>query len=184
MSAKHILALFGVALLVGWFLPGKGTSEKPASFAVQSEGAPVQENAPALVEESTVADEDMAFGKPQGAVLKRQDDGHFYADVAVNGTDIHFLIDTGASNIALTADDAKALGLRWSEDDLENVGRGANGDVLGIPVTLDNVELGGIRARAAEAVIIPDGLDVSLLGQSFLGRAQSVKIHGDRMELD
>lgn len=185
MSVKHVLALIVAAMLIGWFLPGTQTpASQPHTAAMQTDSGPTRPKAMAGTGESTFSDDDLAFGTPQGAVLKRQDDGHFYANVDINGKGIHFLIDTGASGIALTADDARALGLNWSEEDLETVGRGANGEVQGVPITLGNVELGGIQARSLEAVIIPDGLDVSLLGQSFLAKAQSVKINGDKMELN
>lgn len=93
------------------------------------------------------------------------------------------LVDTGASVIALTGGDAEALGLEWSEDELFPVARGANGLVVGKPVRLDRVRLGEFEADGIEAVIVPQGLDVSLLGQSFLGRIGKVQIEDSRMIL-
>ena len=80
-------------------------------------------------------------GGSVAVMLDREDDGHFYADVRVNGTPIHFLIDTGASGIALTQDDAKNAGLVLSSAS-EVVGMGAGGEVYGEFVQLDSVELG------------------------------------------
>jgi aspartyl protease family protein len=116
-------------------------------------------------------------------VLDRQADGHFYADAEVAGMPVHFLVDTGASVIALTADDAASAGLEWTDDDLRYVGQGASGAIYGVPVTLDDVSLGGFRGEGVEAVIVPRGLTVSLLGQSFLSRVPKLDIAGDKMTL-
>jgi len=117
------------------------------------------------------------------AVLPRSSDGHFYATVSVESQDLRMLVDTGASVIALTGSDAEALGLEWSEDELFPVARGANGLVVGKPVRLDRVRLGEFEADGIEAVIVPQGLDVSLLGQSFLGRIGKVQIEDSQMIL-
>ena len=114
-------------------------------------------------------------------VLQRESDGHFYADALVASYRARFLVDTGASIVALTASDAEAMGLEWAEGDLVPVGRGASGTVYGVPVRLDRVELGEFEARDVEAAIVPEGLGVSLLGQSFLSKLQGVRIEGDRM---
>ena len=63
------------------------------------------------------------------------------------------------------------------------IGRGANGVVLGVGVRLERIEVEGIEARDVEAAIIPDGLDVSLLGQSFLSKIENVEISGNEMRL-
>ncbi len=97
-------------------------------------------------------------------VLERKGDGHFYATAEVNGRPIRFLVDTGASAIALTADDARALGFGWTPAELSVVGRGASGEVTGKIVELHHVRLGGKEAWNMRAAIIPEGLQVSLLG--------------------
>lgn len=115
--------------------------------------------------------------------LTRDEDGHFYAEVRVDGRKVDMLVDTGASFIALTRKDADAAGVDWREDDAVVVGKGASGPVRGVPVTLEEVELGGHRARNVPAAVIFDGLEVSLLGQSFLGQIDAMRIEGDRMVL-
>ena len=116
-------------------------------------------------------------------VLARSGDGHFYANVRVTGTDVLMMVDTGASFVALTGEDADALGLAWHPDDAVMVARGASGPVNGVPVQLDEVEVGGHMVRNVRAAIIPDGLDVSLLGQSFLSQIDRVEIARDEMVL-
>jgi aspartyl protease family protein len=115
--------------------------------------------------------------------LPRSGDGHFYADVTIDGVPSRMLVDTGASVIALTGEDARAMGLTWSEDQVQAVGQGASGEVKGVPVTLDRVQLGNREVQSVPAVILPDGLSVSLLGQSFLERIGKVEISGNTMVL-
>ena len=117
-----------------------------------------------------------------GAVtLSRSPDGHFYADVQVNGTMVNFMVDTGATGIALTHDDARRAGVMFHGDP-EVIGSGASGEVWGHIVRLNRVELGPKLASDTPAVVLEGG-DRSLLGQSFLSRFGSVEIHGDLMTL-
>ena len=119
----------------------------------------------------------------QALTLKRQWDGHFYADAQINGTSIRMLVDTGASTIALSRDDARRAGVGISIGMPNVVGRGASGDVKGEYVTLDRVSLGGESAEGVAAIVL-DGGEKSLLGQSFLSKFESVEIKGDTMVLN
>ena len=116
--------------------------------------------------------------------LERRGDGHFYADVVVEGVSTRMLVDTGASVIALTGEDASAMGLYWSEDDVVPVAQGASGAVYGVNVELAHVRLGHFEAENVRAMIIPEGLAISLLGQSFLSTVRTVRIADGRMVLE
>jgi aspartyl protease family protein len=116
-------------------------------------------------------------------VLPRDSDGHFYTDAVVNGTTIRFLVDTGASTVALTRADAQQAGMFYSENDFNQTGRGAGGDVPLRSVTLSRVTVGTIEVRDVRGVVIGGNSDVSLLGQSFLSTLGSVTIEGDKMIL-
>ncbi|MDN3646498.1 TIGR02281 family clan AA aspartic protease [Pontixanthobacter aestiaquae] len=116
-----------------------------------------------------------------GHSLKRQSDGHFYANGTVQGASTEFLVDTGASVIALTGNDARAAGLTWNDADIRPIGTGASGAVYGVATIIDQVEVGGLAQRNVRAVIIPEGLEISLLGQSFLAQIDSVEIVKDKM---
>jgi aspartyl protease family protein len=180
MQQKGIIILFGLALLFGWLAPDADLS---APSADKASGKLARVQADGTGNESVFSDDEIGVSSSDGIVLKRQEDGHFYAAVDVDGTEIRFMIDTGASGLALTGDDAEALGLSWNDSELEIVGRGVSGNVYGKRVMLRSVELGGLQASNVEASIIPNGLDVSLLGQSFLSKAGSVKIENDAMVL-
>ena len=114
--------------------------------------------------------------------LERSYDGHFYADVEINGATIHALVDTGASGIALSREDARSAGVATSISMPDVVGRGANGEVYGEHVTLDRVVLGHQSAENMPAIVLNGG-EETLLGQSFLSKFESVEIRGDWMVL-
>jgi len=120
----------------------------------------------------------------EDVTLDRERDGHFYADVVVDGVPSRMLVDTGASVIALTGDDAAAMGLHWDPNAVRVVAQGASGPVEGVQTRLNHVTLGNFEARDVDALIIPEGLGISLLGQSFLSTIDTVAIAGDQMTLE
>jgi aspartyl protease family protein len=121
---------------------------------------------------------------PAGRVeLHRAADGHFYAPVTVGARPVTMLIDTGASVVALTGADARAAGVVWNPAQLRIVAQGAGGPVRGVAVRIERMRLGAQEARGVDAVVIPEGLPVSLLGQSFLRHLEPMRIERDRMLL-
>ena len=128
------------------------------------------------------SDEDTSSAFGDSLALHREADGHFYADTEINGAVIRMLVDTGATAIALSRDDARRAGVGISIGMPNVVGQGASGEVKGEFVTLGRVSLGGKTAESMPAVVL-DGGDKSLLGQTFLSRFASVEIHGDTMVL-
>lgn len=110
-----------------------------------------------------------ATGAAQKVVLTAGEGGHFMADGRVNGGTVRFMVDTGATTIALPASDARRLGINYL-----NAPRGmvqtANGAAPVYRVTLDKVEIGDITINSVEAMILERGLNVALLGMSFLSR--------------
>jgi len=123
------------------------------------------------------------FSSQDGSIeLQRNEDGHFYADVRVNGADVRMLVDTGASAIALSREDARMAGIATSIGMNDVVGKGADGAVHGEYVKLERVELGPLSAEGLDAIVLNSG-GQSLLGQSFLSKFSSVQIEGDKMVL-
>jgi len=114
--------------------------------------------------------------------LERSSDHHFYANANVNGHDVRFLVDTGASEIALTEEDAKKVGISFDPSKYELLGEGASGFVRGQYVNLDSLQLDGIHQNAAKAVVV-EGATVSLLGQPFLENVDEIVIRRDEMVL-
>lgn len=116
-------------------------------------------------------------------VLTRSADGHFYADARINGTIIRVLVDTGASMIALTREDAQKIGLTFNENEFTDSAKTAGGTVALKSITLDHVALGPVEASKVDAAIAGPGLHQSLLGQSWLRQVGEVRIVGDTMTL-
>lgn len=112
--------------------------------------------------------------------LMRGPDGHFYADAQVNGVTIRFMIDTGASVVMLTREDAQRAGIPLPAE--RALAMGVGGTVSVAPVTIGRIAIGAVEARAIQAAVA-DELPVSLLGQNFLARFGSVEIRGDTMVL-
>jgi aspartyl protease family protein len=182
MGLKQILPLFGVAVLIGWFMPTDEPVAMSGPTVSQAQSAPpVVEAAPlATAPTPQTVQQPAPLG---GVVLNREENGHFFAQGEVDGASVRFMVDTGASVIALTSEDAQKLGQTWYPNELQTVGRGVNGDVIGKPVMLNRVRIGNLEVSNVRAIIVPEGLDVSLLGQSFLSKIQNVNISGDRMTL-
>jgi aspartyl protease family protein len=174
---KQLIPLFVVAVLVGWFMPA---GDPVAAPAVQASGTATPGSKP--IDDRTPRKPNLQSTNGPWTLVK-QDDGHFYAEGTANGQTVRFLVDTGASTVALTDADAQRLGLFWNYSELQNVGRGVSGEVTGKPVEIPELRVGGMTVYNVRAVIIPQGLDVSLLGQSFLSKIPHVGISGDRMTL-
>jgi aspartyl protease family protein len=121
-------------------------------------------------------------GGNQRTVLKADGRGHFVADGQVNGAAARFLVDTGATLIALPAADAKRMGVSYL-----NAPRGvvntANGSAVAYKVKLDTVRVGDITINNVDAMVIDGGgLHIALLGMSFLNRTEMTR-DGETMVL-
>lgn len=114
--------------------------------------------------------------------LDRSADGHFYANVEINGTTVRMLVDTGASGVALSRGDARTAGIATSIGMNDVIGEGANGAVRGEGVTIERMRLGEASADGVRAVVLDSG-GTSLLGQDFLQKFSSVEIRDNRMIL-
>ena len=112
-----------------------------------------------------------AAGGP-AQVLKAAD-GHYWADADIDGRAVRVMVDTGASVVALTRDDAARLGLRLEPADFSATVVTASGPVRAAAVELQAVAVAGARVDAVEALVVEDGLPHSLLGMSYLGRLSS-----------
>jgi aspartyl protease family protein len=127
----------------------------------------------------------MAMVTETGALsLQRANDGHFYADIEVNGRTVRFLIDTGATSVALSPGDARRVGLDPDALDYTRTVSTANGRVMVAPVRLGRMQLGPILLEDVPAHVNPGMTAGSLLGMSFLGRLSRVAIEGDTLVLD
>ena len=102
-------------------------------------------------------------------VLKAGSGGHFVGEGSINGHAVRFLVDTGATYVALGAAQADRLGIDYLKG-ARGVTGTANGQVVVYRVSLASVQLGGVLLYNVDAVIVPQPMDQVLLGNSFLAR--------------
>ncbi|MEM9146886.1 MAG: TIGR02281 family clan AA aspartic protease [Pseudomonadota bacterium] len=115
--------------------------------------------------------------------LTRASDGHFHARIDVNGASIPFLVDTGASEIVLSLDDAQSAGLDPESLAFTRSAMTANGRVEAASVLIAELSFAGVTERNVPAVVNRGALHVSLLGMRYLDRFASVEIVGDTLTL-
>lgn len=118
------------------------------------------------------------------AALRRGGDGHFHARAEVNGVSIPFLIDTGATALVLTQQDAERVGVDPDTLVYASPARTANGVVMSARTTLGSLRLGPFEDRDVPAMVNGGALGVSLMGMGYLNRFGRVSIQGDRMVLE
>jgi aspartyl protease family protein len=153
------LAVTMIGIALGFMLPGAKPKAAPQ---------------PALAAVATA-------DQPRETVLEREDNGHFFTVADVNGEPIKFVVDTGATTVALTMDDARRAGVKFDPGQFQVVGSGASGAVRGQEVELNDVVLDGKRVSGIHGLVL-DGLSISLLGQNYL-RRYDMSINGDRMTI-
>lgn len=117
--------------------------------------------------------------------IGRDHRGHFQANGRVDGRSISFMVDTGASVIALTERDADRLGIRPMRGAYTASVSTANGVVRAAPVMLNSVDIGGLVVRDVRALVVPGGaLNENLLGLSYLTRLKRFEYSNNRLLLE
>jgi aspartyl protease family protein len=109
--------------------------------------------------------------------LKAGQNGHFIVKAEINGRNVRVMVDTGASAVALSYEDAREVGLRPGSLEYNVPVATANGVVKAAGVQLDKVEIDGVRVSDVQGLVMPEGvMRGSLLGMSFLGKLKSFKV--------
>jgi aspartyl protease family protein len=157
-AMRSILVFAILALAIGAVVPRLYVRDTPAAVARAALIPPV-------------SPEPAAGGR--SVTLNKADNGHFQTDAVVDGRRIDFLVDTGASVIALRQRDAARLGIHPTPRDYTAKVSTANGLVKAAPIELNRVEVGGLSVRNVAALVLPDeALATNLLGMSFLSRVR------------
>lgn len=111
-------------------------------------------------------------------------DGHFWVNALVNGQDMRFLIDSGASITAVSENAAIDAGLNIDQSGFPMVLTTANGSVEARRSNIATLEIGPLRASDLPIVVSPAFGDVNVLGMNFLSRLKSWRVEGDEMILE
>ena len=119
---------------------------------------------------------DGSAATPGGTVeLKAGSNGHFLAEAEINGREISVMVDTGATLVALTYEDAERAGIYLKSTDFTHAVSTANGIARVAPVTIGRISIGDITVRNVEAAVCERGkLTTTLLGMSFLSKLDRV----------
>ena len=117
--------------------------------------------------------------------IPRDSRGHFLTEGRIDGQRIGFMVDTGASLIALNETSAARFGLRPSRGDYNATVSTANGTIKAARTRLAMVELGGLIVRDVDAMVLPDeALSENLLGLSFLSKLKRFEYANGKMVLE
>jgi aspartyl protease family protein len=112
-------------------------------------------------------------------------DGHFHADARIDGRQIDFLVDTGASLVVLRESDAAMIGIRPMRSDYTATVTTANGKLKAAPIKLARIEIGDITVFDVPALVLPDeALSQNLLGIAFLSRLRRYEVADGRLTLE
>ncbi len=169
---EKLLVFVGMAMLALAFMGGRPEAEPvPVTLASTDSVSTLDRGA------QTAGNGSATF------TTSRAPDGHFYADVRINGSTSRMMIDTGASSVILSRADAQRAGIQARSGEFTAIARTAGGEIALKPVTIDRIALGSIDSRNVGAMVAESDLPVSLLGQSFLERVGTVEISGDELRL-
>ena len=169
---RSITVFAGLALAAAFWVPRHASQFGVTAQPVSLSARPLTPVAAAEVRSRSVT-------------VPRDSRGQFEIDALVNGHHVDFMVDTGASVIALTAHDAARLGIRPSQNAFVAEVRTANGKVRAAPARLDAVRVGGIEVRDVPALVLPDGaLSDNLLGLAFLSRLRRFEYSDGKLVLE
>jgi aspartyl protease family protein len=168
-SMRNILMFAAVMMLVAGFgarFFDKVVVNPPAQAAVQSR-----------------PEAEPAYGRT--LTLDGDKQGHFKVDARIEGRHIDFMVDTGASLVAIRESDAAQIGITPRASDYTATVSTANGKAKAAPVKIDRIDIGGITVYDVQAWVMPDAiLWQNLLGVTFLSKLKRYEYANGRMVLE
>ena len=136
-----------------------------------------------------VGDSPASVGEQSGSkssgskiVLNAGDGGHFLATGSINGKSAQFMVDTGATTVAMGAAEAQRMGIDYTGGKPVRMNT-ANGQTLGYLLTLNTVRIGDVEVQNVDAIVSQQSMPYVLLGNSFLTRF-SMRRDNDQMVLE
>ena len=196
--SRMVAAIIGIAIVISLFIEQK---TGPLDVATSRPAAPVTASPIEAKSGRAAADtsQSTAVGQPRrtGAggegfgsaasgseTLTADARGHFVAPIDINGVRIATLVDTGATFVAFSAEDAERAGIRPGRAAFRTRIATANGDVMAANVRIDRMRLGSIELQDVDAAVMPEGaMAGTLLGMSFLKRLSGVQFEQGRLLL-
>lgn len=114
---------------------------------------------------------------------RKDEDGHFWVNAQVNGSPVRFMVDSGASYTALTAEAARSAGVSLDALSMKTVLETANGIVEADRATIANLQVGSLVMKDHAVVVSPAFGETNVLGMNFLSALESWRVEGDSMIL-
>jgi len=169
---RYILIIAVAVLLIGGYVARFADQAVMHPEAHAAAGQPAyQPREPASSGRSLMIDAD-----PQG---------HFKADVRIDGRRLEFMVDTGASLVIIRESDAAQIGIRPMRSDYTATVSTANGKAKAAPAKIERMEVGGITVHDVQALVMPDdALWQNLLGMTFLSQLKRYEYANGRMVLE
>jgi aspartyl protease family protein len=125
----------------------------------------------------------LGFASGESISFRALNNGHFIVEAVVDGKPVRFLVDSGASDVVLSPQDAERLGIDLRGLRFDRIYQTANGIVRGAPIRLKQVAVGPIALTDVRASVNGTAMESSLLGMSFLARLSAWRVEGDRLTL-
>ena len=170
---RNLMIFCAVLVALGGFMAQ--LADKWTPVAASAKAAP-----PPKAEANTVA---QAGGRTLS--IPRDARGHFATDGRIDGQRVAFMVDTGASVVALNEKSAASFGLRPSRGDYKASVSTANGVIKAAPARIAMIDIGGVIVRDVDAMVLPDeALSENLLGLSFLSRLKRFEYANGQMVLE
>jgi aspartyl protease family protein len=172
----EILSWLATAAMLIIFAYNYPTIRRTIAQAVIPQGPTIKQSAAKPAAEDARSSE--------GVELRADRSGHFAANLEINGRPVDALVDTGATIVMLTYEDAERAGLQLRDRDFTMQMQTANGIAKAAPVTLDRISIGSITLRNVQAGVGEPGLlRTNLLGMSFLKRLSKFEIRSGTLVL-
>ncbi len=157
-------------------------TQVPSFF--ETSGA-AQNPVPSLLSVSAPAEQGLVPDAHGNVQLKADAQGHYNGNFKINGKPVEGLIDTGATYVALNETTARHLGYSVASLDYRNAVNTANGQTKAAYVRLDRIDIGGIRVRDVDALVLKDeALGSTLIGVSFLKKLASYSVEDGALRLE
>ena len=168
---RNLMIFAAIMIGLGTFMADIADRMTPASATTAQRRAP---------SEATVAQASV-----RSVSIPRDARGHFQTDGRIDGQRIDFMIDTGASLVALNEKSAARFGLRPTPGDYNATVTTANGTIKAARARLAMIDLGGLVVRDVDAMVLPDeALSENLLGLSFLSKLKRFEYANGKLVLE
>jgi aspartyl protease family protein len=174
---RNLMIFAAVLVALGSFMAQMADKMTPVPAAANA--------APRKASSENVSSETVAQAGLRSLSIPRDARGHFQAGGRINGQRLDFMVDTGASVVALNERSAAQFGLRPSPSEYKATVNTANGTIKAAPARIAMIEIGELTVRDVDAMVLPDdALSENLLGLSFLSKLKRFEYANGKLVLE